>query len=121
MTDEARTAEARAVRTEIDKVATNVTSARTMVAEGQILRLDGLEAAVADLCASIGKLPAESQKDCKPGLVKLIDEFDKLSDALRRQQAELGTALKGVSQRKRAATAYGTAPGGKATDGRQQP
>jgi len=108
------------VRTEINKVATNVTSARSMVSDGQIVHLDGLEAAVAALCANIGKLPVDSQHDCKPELVKLIDEFDKLSDALRHQQAELGGALKGVSERKRAVRAYGDAPGGKATDGRQQ-
>ena len=89
----------------------NIGSVRAMVAEGQILEIDGLAEAVETVCGDIGRLAPEARQALKAGLVTLIDEFDHLAAALRKQHGAIGGALKATRDRGRATAAYGKAGG----------
>ena len=88
-------------------------SARTMVDSGQLIELDGLEAATDQICAEVTGLPADERERCKDGLLKLLAAFDELAGALQRQHEQIGDVLKTSGDRRRATSAYGRAPGGK--------
>ncbi len=76
-----------------------VAVAQQALAEGAIVELDGLEAAVARLCEAAPHAPAAERPALMAGLAALADELDRLAADIARQ----GEA----AQRCRAATAYG--------------
>ncbi len=88
-----------------------VAAARSLVAAGHLVDLTTLERNTADLCAAINGLSAEDGREVRPLLISLIDDLDKLADALKERQAELKGELEDLGARQRATAAYGRGTG----------
>lgn len=103
------------VRARLDQLTAHLTAAQTLVAGGSSIDLTGLDAVVEALCLDVRGLPQANRQACKEPLIVLIDEFDRLTKLLAAQREVLQGQLKGLSDRQRAASAYGAA-GGPHTD-----
>lgn len=112
MSQRAGTEIARAVDDRARGIVARVNAAHEMLRGDQMIKLEGLDSAVETLCHDIAGLPHAERQGCKAVLIDLIDEFDRLSEALKAQQSALGEALKDVGNRARATSAYGRAPAG---------
>ncbi len=85
-------------------------AADTLVGQGQIIDLIGLERHVDQICAAIAKLPAASCAGLKPTLIVLIDGLNTLARKLADQQENIAGRLQALSSRRKAASAYGSDP-----------
>ncbi len=85
-------------------------AADTMVGQGQIIDLIGLERHVDRICAAIAKLPAASCAGLKPTLIMLIDGLNTLARKLSDQHQSIAGRLQGLSSHGKAASAYGSEP-----------
>ncbi len=81
------------------EITTAVAEARRALAEGALVDIAGLDAAVTELCEAAPGLPAAERRDFAGGLAALAAALDQLAVELVRQ----GDA----SQRRRANDAYG--------------
>ena len=98
---------------QMEKAGLLIDAARDLLTEGNLVDLDGLDQRIQELCADIGKLPADLRNGFKGRMIGLIDNLNGLVELLSAQHRELNKEIKGVSNRQRAVTAYGSAPGGK--------
>ena len=101
------TADADALRSRLLEAATMVGTAKSLIADGGVVDLAGLDARVQDICKAIPKLPADDRDELKPALIALMDGLGGLAETVRAQHAALAEKLSIVTQGRRAAGAYG--------------
>ena len=88
------------------EAATAIDSARTLLDQGTVIDLNGLEAHVEQACGRIPALPAPDRERLKPTLVALIDGLNRLSEKLTEQHQEISGTLQNIGTRTRAVSAY---------------
>ncbi|HWI26968.1 MAG TPA: hypothetical protein VN668_08345 [Stellaceae bacterium] len=83
----------------LNEVAATIAAARRSIAEGALVELSGLDAAVAEICEAAPALPAAERNAFAQGLAELAAALDELAgDLVRQREAAL---------RHRANDAYG--------------
>lgn len=90
----------------LQKAAAAIGAAQTLLDQGNVVDLEGLEAHVESACDAIPTLQPDERNRLKPALVALIDGLNGLSDELTSQHAEIAGTLKGMGDRQRAMSAY---------------
>jgi hypothetical protein len=93
---------------EIAGVSAIITVARGMVNDGKSVNLQPLEAEMRRLCAAVETIPRVDAHLVEPRLLSLIDELDKLFNAIAGKHGELKHELSDLALRDRAASAYAT-------------
>ncbi len=88
------------------EAATAIDTARTLLKQGTIIDLNGLEAHVEQACGGIPALAAPDRERLKPTLVSLIDGLNMLSEQLSAQHQEISGTLQNIGARTRAVSAY---------------
>ena len=106
---------------EIDHVASMINAFRTAATGGDIVDLSGIEQRVETLCASISSKRAEARDRLKSPLLTLIDDLNRLVEALEVQQNEASETVKSISSRHRAVSAYGKGADFSATGTKKKP
>lgn len=104
-TDSGSTADT-SIEAALREAATAIDTARSLLDQGTIIDLNGLEAHVEQACDGIPALPAPDRARLKPTLVALIDGLNHLSEQLSAQHKEVSGTLQDIGARTRAATAY---------------
>lgn len=88
------------------EAATAIDTARTLLGQGTIIDLNGLEEHVEQACGGIPALPASDRERLKPTLIALIDGLNLLSEQLSEQHQEISGSLQNIGTRTRAVSAY---------------
>lgn len=101
------TADVEALRTRLLEAANMVGTARSLIADGGIVDLSGLDARVQDICKAIPALPPDERDGLKLALIALMDGLGGLAETVKVQHAALAEKLSSVSQGRRAVGAYG--------------
>ena len=96
------------VRSDIDQANAAVGAAQTLLRQGQVVDLSGLETHVETLCTDIGALPVEERMTLKSSLVGLIDDLNRLAGDIEASNRAVGEELRDTGVRQRAVAAYGT-------------
>lgn len=90
----------------LQEAATAIDTARTLLDQGTVIDLNGLEEHVEQACGGIPALPAPDRERLKPTLIALIDGLNLLSDQLSVQHQEISGSLQNIGARSRAVSAY---------------
>jgi hypothetical protein len=99
------------LRTELDALRAATEHMAQIIGGGDVVDLASLEDSVAGFCGRLQKLPAETGRELRGGLIALIDDLSKLDGLMRTTQSDIAQRLGESTQRRRATVAYGTAPG----------
>ncbi|MBL6934244.1 MAG: hypothetical protein ISR48_02420 [Alphaproteobacteria bacterium] len=70
--------------------------------------LSGMEKEVGEICALIGTLPGSEGEPLLNSLIALSDEIAHLEEDLKEQHQALAEEIRGISDRQRATSAYGS-------------
>lgn len=100
--------ELKEVKAGITEAGSAVQAARTLLSQGSLIDLSGLEIFVQDLCGSVEQLSGNQGSALKPDLIKLIDDLNGLADIIMAERDSVAGEMKTLSDSKRAASAYGT-------------
>lgn len=95
------------VRADLDEAATAIGAARTLLEQGTVIDLSGLETQVGRACEALNQLDVPDRMTLKPALISLMDSLNALTDELTRQHAELSATLQDLGNRRQALNAYG--------------
>ena len=87
-----------------------VDAAGTLIEQGQVVDLIGLERHVDQICSDIAELSPTNCASLKPGLILLIDGLNDLTCQLSRQHENVAAQLQGLTSHRKASSAYGTDP-----------
>ncbi len=98
------------VEAQLQEAAVAVDAADTLIRQGQIIDLAGLESHVDTVCTAITKLPPASCAALKPILIKLIDGLNGLARKIADQHESVAGKLQGLSSHRKAVTAYAADP-----------
>lgn len=90
----------------LQDAATAIGVARTLLDQGNIIDLEGLEAHVEQACSAIPGLATSDKEKLKPALVALIDGLNTLSEQLSDQHRRISGSLQDIGTRHRAVSAY---------------
>ena len=101
------TADADALRNRLLEAATLVGTAKSLIAEGGVVDLAGLDSRVQGICQALPDLPGPDREALKPALIALMDGLGGLAEAVKTQHAALAEKLSAVSRGSRALGAYG--------------
>jgi hypothetical protein len=93
---------------EIAGVSAIIVAARGLVSDGKAVNLQPLEAEMKRLCDAIETVPRTDAHLLEPRLLSLIDELDKLFNAIAGKHGELKHELNDLALRDRATSAYAT-------------
>ena len=96
------------VRSGLDQANAAVGAAQTLLEQGRVIDLSGLETHVETLCSDIGTLPPEDRTTLKTSLVTLIDELNRLAADIESRNRVITEELHDNGARQRAVTAYGS-------------
>ena len=96
------------IQAKLDEAGAAVQSARTLLSQGRLIDLSGLEKFVENLCGSVAELSSSQSGTIKPALVKLIDELNGLAESITTERDNISGEIKTLSDNKRAASAYGS-------------
>ncbi|NQU72141.1 MAG: hypothetical protein HQ514_16430 [Rhodospirillales bacterium] len=96
------------IQAELDEAGSAVQAARTLLSQGSLVDLSGLEKFVENLCGSVAELSSSQSGTIKPALVKLIDELNGLAEVIVIERDSISGEMKTLSDNKRAASAYGS-------------
>ena len=88
------------------EAAAAIGAARTLLDQGNVVDLKGLESHVERACGAIPTLDPSERERLKPALIALIDGLNGLGDQLSSQHEELSGTLKGMGTRRQAVSAY---------------
>lgn len=92
----------------LDEAGSAVQAARTLLSQGSLVDLSGLEKFVEELCGSVAELSSSQGGTIKSALVKLIDELNGLAESITTERDNISGEMKTLSDNKRAASAYGS-------------
>ncbi len=98
------------IRIGLDEAGTAVDAARTLIDQGDLIDLSSLERHVTTVCDAAAQLPGPEQIDLKPVLITLIEKLNGLAEIITTERDKLSGALTGMSDHRRATTAYGSGP-----------
>ncbi len=98
------------VEHQLQEAAVAVDAAGTLIGQGQIIDLIGLERHVDQICTAIAKLSPANCAGLKPALIMLIDDLNSLTRKLSDQHEYVAGQLQGLSSRRKAAAAYRSDP-----------
>ena len=90
-----------------------IAKAHDLVQAGETIDLAPLEPQVLDICSQIEGLPATEGQAVKPRLIALIDNFNRLSQAIEDKLGEVKDSLGQTAGRRQAISAYGQHESGK--------
>ena len=99
--------ESERITKELDAITVIIDASQGLLDDGKVIDLAGLDKRVDKLCADIAAQPAANSRGLKDRLILMIESLDRLVASLDVQHKELGAALKDVTDRQRAVTAYG--------------
>ena len=94
----------------LNQIATAVGAARSVLREGGVVDLAGLDTRVAALCDSTLALDGDAGRSMLPALAALVEDLSALADECRQSRAATAFLLQQVGARDRAARAYGAPP-----------
>jgi len=94
------------IRAALDATASQLDAARRMLGIGHPFDLSDLSGRVETICGAIECLPAQDRRSFEMPVVALIDELNKLAEALTRQRDGLAVGLKSISIGEQASKAY---------------
>lgn len=94
------------LKLDLQNVASIIVAARGLVADGQTVDLAPLEKEVRRLCDAALALSGPENLPLRPMMVSLIDDLDKLADAVRQRHADLKSQLETLNSGSRVAAAY---------------
>jgi len=77
------------VREELEKATSLVTTARRLLATGTMVDLSALEGKVRTVCTALGDMKREDGRPLKPAMEALIDNLDRLDEAIRERYQPL--------------------------------
>jgi hypothetical protein len=97
---------------DVRELSAMVDAARALVAAGDLVDLDGLDARVTRIIEQLRSVPAPERMDVKPALIALIDAFGALERTIAEKRDATARELGNLAARRRALTAYGTPGGG---------
>ncbi len=86
-------------------------TARKLLQEGKAVELAPLEERVDRFCRMLGAVPTAEREALRPTFLGLIDEISRLERDLREGHASTMQQINQLNQGRRAADAYGNAPG----------
>ncbi len=110
------------VRNGLDEAGTAVDAARTLIDQGDLIDLSSLEQHVGTVCDAAARLPGPEQTGLKTVLITLIEKLNGLAEIIATERDKLSGALTGMSDHRRATTAYGSSPDQPArTDTKKRP
>lgn len=95
-----------AVQAELDEASTAIGAAHTLLEQGTVVDLSGLETHVERACGALGHLDMPERMLLKPKLIMLMDSLNTLTGELTRQHAELAETLQNLGNRQQALSAY---------------
>ena len=98
------------VEDQLQEATVAVGAAGTLIGQGQVVDLIGLERHVDQICANIAGLSPDKCASLKPGLILLIDGLNNLTRQLSDQHQNVASQLQGLSSHRKASSAYGTGP-----------
>lgn len=98
-------AETSEVASEMGKVASVITTARRMLADGKMVDITSLEGKVEELCKTAKLLPPEERFQVAQAMAHLIQQLDDLATDLQEQYAAMTSQAK-TETPARAAAAY---------------
>ncbi len=98
------------VETQLQEATVAVDAAGTLIGQGQIIDLIGLERHVDRICAAIAELSPANCAGLKPTLIMLIDGLNSLTRKISDQHENVAGQLQGLSSHRKATTAYGSEP-----------
>lgn len=99
--------EVTAIRSGIEQISTMVEAARHLVAEGHLVDLRLLEQRVEDFCSRLRAAAPDIAGQLRPAMLGLIDDLNRLDQAVRASQADTAAKLGDTLARRRATSAYG--------------
>lgn len=94
------------IESALREAAAAIGAARTLLEQGNVVDLQGLEAHVERACNAIPGLASDARERLKPALVALIDGLNGLGTQLSAQHQEISGTLQGISTRRQAVSAY---------------
>ncbi|HUT50245.1 MAG TPA: hypothetical protein VM325_12960 [Alphaproteobacteria bacterium] len=94
------------IRSALDATTSQLDAARRMLGVGHPFDLSDLSGRVETICGAIECLPAQERRSLEPPIVTLIDELNKLTEALTRQRDGLAKGLKTIAVGEQASKAY---------------
>ena len=95
------------IQAEIERLSGLVEATRRLVADGHLVDMRTLESRIDEVCGALRTLPNAAAGEIKTALVALIDDLNRLDQAIRRSHAEAAEHLEGPAARRRATAAYG--------------
>lgn len=99
-------ATAQAVEAALGEASAAIDAARTLLRQGALVDLQGLEDHVERACSAIPGLEPDERQRLKPSMVSLIDALNTLTEDLGRQHKEISGTLQGLTSRRQAISAY---------------
>lgn len=99
------------VEADLSEAHAAIGAARTLLGQGSVVDLTGMERRVEQICADITALPESERVGLKALLVSLIDELNDFSDKMSVQHGKLSGQLQDTTNRQRATSAYGGSQG----------
>lgn len=107
------------VRKDLAETSAAITAARTLLDQGNVVDLTGMERRVEEICHTINVMPEAARGGLKALMIGLIDDLNGLAGMLEEQHKELSGQLRDSNHHQRAVSAYGEAegkPGGGKSD-----
>ena len=92
----------------LEEILQYIHTSRQMSANGELVRLEGLEEKIADLCAVMSSLPKEEAAEYVARLEAVSDLLSDLGGDLRRDRDSVHEQLMSVGLQKKANMAYKT-------------
>ena len=98
------------VENQLQEATVAVDAAGTLIGQGGVVDLAGLENHVEQICTKISALSPSKCANLKPRLVLLIDGLNQLTRQLSVQHENAAGQLKGRTSHRKASSAYGADP-----------
>lgn len=98
------------IRSAINATTSQLDAVRRMLSVGHPFDISDLADRVEVICTAIEHLPADDRRGFEQPIVGLIDELNKLTEALTRQRDGLAKGLQSIAAGEKASRAYQPVP-----------
>ena len=102
--------EADRIRSEVENLAAALDTMRTLVREGSIVDLGGLDERIAAVSGAVAALPEPARGTLRQSILLLLGAISSLQEAIVAARDTLAEELKGSDRRQQATAAYGRGP-----------